>query len=535
MKEEHFMKKEHFMKEEYFMKEKNFMRKEKSGARVRYWRTAAAFVLITLLLAAFSVFYTKLYRVAPAFSEITCEFGSRISRDIRDYLVGMEWSVQLGDLDLSQVDEGHTGVYEVKVRHGRSEFVYKVTIQDTVPPEIIWKEGQIYLPTEVSCRVEDVIEGISDADSLAQAFFWQDGETVSEIRFDSVGRYELEIVALDLSGNETRGQVSVIVDTPPQISGIRDFYVVSGNVPDYRSMVEAWDDVDGDLTEHIEVDDSNVDLSREGAYQVRYLAVDGYGLETVEKARVLVADADDIQELIGHRRIDYREDVILGAPNVYDSGVSDHEDLEETLEYMKPAMVQLYHPTGRGGYTSGSGYIMEISEDRIYICSNRHVVDKYEDWEVYFYDGSMVEGKLLGTSDVYDVGVAVVELEDVPEELLEELMTVHIDMSYWDELDSQAVEVALERVDREGGLLHVSAGRLVKTRQRFEWYDRLHHTEVTVELVHGDSGSALLDGYGNLICMAYGFSNDPVRYWCVPLDGILHCYQEITGRMPYVY
>ena len=31
------------------------------------------------------------------------------------------------------------------------------------------------------------------------------------------------------------------------------------------------------------------------------------------------------------------------------------------------------------------------------------------------------------------------------------------------------------------------------------------------------------------------FFMDPVRFWCVPLDGILECYEEITGREPYVY
>lgn len=481
------------------------------------------------------LFYIKAYKVVPAFSEMTFEYGESVSRDIEDYLIGTEWSVRLGDLDLSRVDERHTGSYEAVVRHGGSEFVYTVTIQDTVPPEILWKEGQIYLSAEDVCRVEDVIEGVSDVDALAQAFFWQEGELLSEIDFDGTGQFGLEILARDSAGNETRGNVSVIVDTPPVLSGMRNFYVAAGSSPDYLEQMEAWDDVDGSLTQYIQVDDSDVDLEREGAYQLRYLSVDSYGLETEAKVRVLVASEDDIQELIGHRRIDYRTDAIFGAPNIYDAGVSEHEDLERTLEYMRPALVQLYHSTGRGGYTSGSGYIMEISQDKIYICSNRHVVDKYEDWEIYFYDGTMVKGKALGSSEDYDVGVAAVDLEEVPEELLESLMTVHIDMTYWDGLDAQAVGLALERIDRKGGLIHVSEGKLVKARQEFEWYDKLYHTEVTVELVHGDSGSALLDGYGNLICMAYGFSNDPIRYWCVPLDGILDCYHEITGRMPYVY
>ena len=124
---------------------------------------------------------------------------------------------------------------------------------------------------------------------------------------------------------------------------------------------------------------------------------------------------------------------------------------------------------------------------------------------------------------------------DVPERLLEKLMTVHIDRTYWEGLDQQGLELALERIDRGGGLIHVTTGNLVKVKQFFEWNRQQYHTEVTVELVHGDSGSAIIDGYGNLICMAYAFSVKLTRYWCVPLDGILESYVQITGRMPYIY
>ena len=127
----------------------------------------------------------------------------------------------------------------------------------------------------------------------------------------------------------------------------------------------------------------------------------------------------------------YRSDCILGAPNIYDGGVSEREDMEGTLEYMRPALVHLYHGLGRGGYSSGSGYIVEIAEDAVYICTNSHVVEKYEDWDIYFYDGTKLPGKQVGISEAYDVGVARVDREDVPEELLERLMTVHIDRTYW--------------------------------------------------------------------------------------------------------
>ena len=494
------------------------------------------FVAATVLLvAAGGLFYVRVYQVEPAFSEMTYEYGTPVSRDITDYLVGTDWSVGLGELDMSQVDENRTGTYQVVARHGGEQFSYTINIRDTAPPQIVWKEGQVYLAVQRECSVEDVIEGVMDADASAKAYFCGEEGLRDHVRFDRVGEYELEILARDSAGNEVSGKVSVIVDIPPVLDGIRDFYVALGSEPEYLDQVRAWDNIDGNLTGSIQVKDSEVFLDRAGEYTLTYLVADSYGLVTQEEVKVLVATEDELQALIGRRQIDYREDVILGAPNIYDAGVSGRDDLEETLEYMRPALVQLYHPTGRGGYSSGSGYIMEITEDTIYICTNRHVVSKYEDWDIFFFDGTSVPGQCLGVSQDYDVGVATIALEDVPAALLRQLMTVHIDRLYWESLDEQPIELALERIDREGGLVHTTEGNLVKIRQDFEWYNQLDHTEVTVELVHGDSGSAVLDGYGNLICMAYAYSSTPTRYWCVPLDGILTCYQEITGRMPYVY
>lgn len=511
------------------------MEAKRTGKRRSEWRIIRLLVFGLLLAAGISFFYFNIYRVTPAFSEKTYEYGDSVSRRLSDYLAGTDWSVGLGELDLSGVDEGQPGTYQAVVYHGSSQFTYTVTIQDTVPPEILWREDQVYVAVDALCTVEDVIKGLSDADPGVRAFFVQDGRTFESLRFENAGEYGLEILARDTAGNETRGWVRVIADTAPVFTGLRDFYVVPGSAPDYLEAVAAWDDLDGDLTECIRVDDSEVNLDEEGIYRLRYLAEDSNGLETVGNAKVMVASSEEIQRLIGGRRIDYRSDTIIGAPNIYDAGASAYENVKDTMEYMRPAFVQLYHSTGRGGYSSGSGYIMEITEDTVYICSNRHVVEKHEDWDIYFYDGTKAPGRVLGVSDGYDVGVAVVSREDIPEDLLLRLMTVHIDRTYWEGLDRQGVELALERVDRTGGLLHTSKGRLLKVKQDFEWNGHLEHTEVTVELVQGDSGSAVLDGYGNLICMAYAFSTNPTRYWCVPLDGILDSYKEITGRTPYVY
>lgn len=493
-----------------------------------------AAVIVSAVCAGAFFFYAAAYRVRPAFSAVTYELGDAVSVAAEDYLLGTEWSVRLGEVDVSQVDAGHIGTYPLFVRHGREEFCFEIVIADTQPPEISSREGVIYLAEGRPYAPEDLIAGVRDADSRVMLSVRKDGEESAAVCYDCTGRYQCDVVARDFSGNQSVVSVPVVVDGAPVLEGVENIYIALGNEFDYLSQVTAWDETDGDLTDRIAVDDGGVLLSREGTYRLTYRVEDNFGIDCVSYADVTVVSEENLQEMIGTRCISRESTKIIGAANPYDAGASEGDDIQEALEYVRPALVQLYVGS-ESNYNAGSGYIMEITDSTVYICSNRHVVEKHDSWNVYFYDGTRAEGVSLGCSNSFDVGVVAVARDRLPEKLQKELMTVHIDQTYWSELNDQRIDVGLERVDRKGGILHVSTGTLIKVKQHFAWYDRKEHTEVTLKLDHGDSGSAVLDGHGNLIGMAYAYSTSPRRYWCIPLDGILECYQEITGRSVYVY
>lgn len=505
-------------------------KKKRRLGRLFLW----AAVCFTAIGAGAFFFYIGIYRVEPAFDSVTYELGDPVSVDVGDYLLGTEWSVGLSELDISRVDSGRIGTYQAVVRHGRDEFSYEIIIEDTVPPVIVGKRETVYLAMGREYSPERLIESVTDADSRIMLSF-REGETESAVvRYEAPGDYGCVITAEDSSGNRASVTVPVIVDRAPEILGVQDIYLAMGNQVDYLEQVIAWDEREGDLTYRITVDDTGVRLSQEGTYRLGYRVENDLGIDCVSYADVTVVSTGELQEMIGRRQISRYNDRIIGAVNLYDSGASDHDSIRETLEYMRPALVQLYYSTG-SGYSSGSGYIMEITEDTVYVCSARHVVETHDMWDVYFFDGTRARGISLGCSDEFDVGVVTVAANLLPAELMEQLMTVHIDQEYWSGLNDQRIDVGLERVDRAGGILHVSTGTLLKIKQYFMWFDQKDHTEVTLKLEHGDSGSAILDGYGNLIGMAYAYSSSPRRYWCVPLDGIIECYKEITGRDLYAY
>lgn len=327
------------------------------------------------------------------------------------------------------------------------------------------------------------------------------------------------------------------VDTPPQLDGIRDIYVALGMETDFLQGVTAQDEEDGELTEKIAVDASGADLEAEGTYGITYSVKDSCGIRTTAQAEVTVESADRLQQQIAAHAINRQEQYIIGAPNLYDAGIAENQSLEETLEDMRPAVVQLYHETEDGKYTAGSGFLIEISDENAYICTNRHVIEAYQEWDVFFYDGTKLQGKPVGTSEIYDVGIVKVAVESIPDVLLAELKTVHIDLTEWTQMSETESEVGLLRVDQNGGVLHTLSGSIVKKETEFLWGKGEKETEMKLAQSAGDSGSAVFDRSGNLISMVFGTSNDISgdRDWGVPLPAIIDCYEQITGRELYVY
>lgn len=206
--------------------------------------------------------------------------------------------------------------------------------------------------------------------------------------------------------------------------------------------------------------------------------------------------------------------------------------MEAVLEQALPCVVQIYHETPEGGHTAGSGFIMEMTDDTVYLCTNRHVIAKYDDWDVYFYDGTCVPGSKAGTDDVYDVGVVAVERTAIPKEVQEKLGTVSYDLAGWEELGNAELTVGIVRIGREGDVLHTLTGSLLRKETEFLWGQGEKETEVRLAITDGDSGSAVFDENGKLVSMIFGCSQDAggERDWGVPLRAIVSCYEKIIGE-----
>ncbi len=514
-----------------------FTMRENNKKNKKIW---IGILVCALMITAVSIFLVK-FHVEQTLAEFVVELGDPVTEDIHFYLTGEEWSLGRAQLDLGDVEADKIGTYEIRVDHAWHHFTYQVTIQDTTPPELELREGPIYLEKGVSYGTDDFVVKAWDVSGDVRLDLVKESSGPSKsVTYSNCGDYTFTVTAQDGNGNAISGQISVTVDTAPVFGEMPQYYISVGNTFDQMEGITAYDDVDGDVTPLVCIVDSNLDADSPGVYYINYNATDSYGLTGTGTMLVHVYDPMDLQELINTHRINRHEQIILGAINLYDGGVYEDNDIDFILEEMEPALVCLKHEFGNGGYDRGSGYIVEINDEEIIICTNAHVVSGYDTWDIYFHDGSKLQGTVIDMlgSPCYETDIAFVRVDrsKASEELMDTLKTVHISRKYWEELDNrEQLDLGIRCIVEKGKVWINRTGSLKKKKSTIPPDSNSKYgtfTELGVKVQPGMSGSAVFDGYGNLIAMVVSHStyNGESYNWAITLDQILAGYEKVMGR-----
>jgi hypothetical protein len=118
----------------------------------------------------------------------------------------------------------------------------------------------------------------------------------SDVDFTQVGDYDVIYSVTDLDGLTTSVNLTITVLLPeaPQITFIEDFdfSVNIGQEIDYTSILEVNDNKDDDTNLLITVDDSNLDTSVPGEYEITITVRDTEGNETVVTKTIVVEDKE---------------------------------------------------------------------------------------------------------------------------------------------------------------------------------------------------------------------------------------------------
>lgn len=171
--------------------------------------------------------------------------------------------------DVSAIDTSVPGFYAVGIKCGGKEYDCSLIIRDTVPPSgvsipMTVKKGVV--PDPASC-----VADIRDVTAVTVRF-------KTEPDVSTGGEHKETLVLTDSSGNETELPVTITVledSEPPVISGTHDLEAFLGDPVSYRENVTVTDDEDPNPS--LEIDNSAVDMTKAGVYDVIYRATDAAG------------------------------------------------------------------------------------------------------------------------------------------------------------------------------------------------------------------------------------------------------------------
>ena len=286
-------------------------------------------------------------QLALATDKVSVELGSELNTDVSAYVTDADMAAETA-IDFGAVDVNKLGSYMAVVTYKDQTASLEVDVVDTTAPEAEVVD-QVTVGVDESLYVEDVLmsvteltgnvtatfddlvdesteateevettEGVEAAEGVEAVedvettegmevteeveatgasedmeTFVLDDVTVTNdaVVFHTVGEYSVSLTLADESGNSKQVEVPVLVGTEPTFWGIEDLTVTTGAEDvDYLLGVTATDSNGNDLTDKIACDDSKVDLSLAGEYEITYTVTDENGFTAKQTAKVTVAD-----------------------------------------------------------------------------------------------------------------------------------------------------------------------------------------------------------------------------------------------------
>lgn len=215
-------------------------------------------------------------------SKFTLEYGNKLTKE--DLLFNVdEYQDTVNQQDIDAINSYDVGEYDLKSIYDAQEKITKITIQDTIAPELVLKDVTLYTEQTIT----DANQFVEKAEDLAGVTL----NILTEIDYSIVGDQEVTIEAVDGHGNKTSqtAKLTIKEDTEgPVFSGISDLKVTKGDTADYKKGVTAKDGKDGNV--EFTVDSSSVKLDTAGTYYATYTATDKAGNTTTSKRKIVVSE-----------------------------------------------------------------------------------------------------------------------------------------------------------------------------------------------------------------------------------------------------
>ncbi len=212
-------------------------------------------------------------------STVTREAGLPLNVTIDDFMDNSDQYEAALLTDISTIDS-KPGVYPVELKVNGKTVTGSIDIVDTTAPKATAAVSTVWLGDTPEAK--ELVKNIEDASEVTVSY----KDTPD---FTKEGARNLKLVLADPFGNQTELTIPVTIkkDTEaPVFQGVSNKQVSIGDSISYKKGVTVTDNRDKDLT--FTVDNSKVNLKKEGTYTVTYTAKDAAGNKATKKINVTV-------------------------------------------------------------------------------------------------------------------------------------------------------------------------------------------------------------------------------------------------------
>lgn len=248
-------------------------------------------VLITSGVLAYFRFFRVPFKVIEP--KITAELGSPLSETAADYAAADDEILSAIEVDLSDVDQTQPGDYKITLNYEGKKKTIKLALVDTVAPTATVVRNPVVVVVGKKLKAADLAKDVVDATEVSFSFSDKSKKPVESMVMSDLGDQALTVYLRDTSGNQFELPVAIQVveadQNPPQFSGLSDVQLAIGQPFDAMAGVAATDEVDGDLSDMIQVSGS-VNPEQVGLYALTYTVTDSSGNQATLNRSVTVSD-----------------------------------------------------------------------------------------------------------------------------------------------------------------------------------------------------------------------------------------------------
>lgn len=199
----------------------------------------------------------------------------------KDFLKDTKYDIEI-KTDIEKILKKPVGKYEIEILIGNHILRPSIEIADTTAPVASIRTLETF--QNIKLEAEEFVYDVIDMSPVTIRF-------KKDLDFEKIGEQEVVIVLRDAYNNSREYKTILKIkedNEPPLIRGVRDKTVYIGDSISYRAGIEV---TDNSLEEvELNIDTSNVNLKKEGKYEVIYSALDKAGNLAEKRATINVIE-----------------------------------------------------------------------------------------------------------------------------------------------------------------------------------------------------------------------------------------------------